>query len=214
MPERSVFATLSAIDVTDKLKKKNGMSYLPWSSAWAIVKEHYPDATYLVNKTPDGCLYHTDGKTCWVEVTVTIAGESQTETLAVMNPRNASIPADEVQSTEFNKSCKRALVKCLALFGLGLSLWNGEELSDAAKVTRAKKKAEDDAAELERNKAAAALNFENAKIVELCTSKKEKGVDPNKMYAIIEKYTGGKKNPNAIASIEDSQACFKEIEAM
>lgn len=214
MPERSVFATLSAIDVTDKLKKKNGMSYLPWSSAWAIVKDHYPDATYHPVKTEDGCLYHTDGKTCWVETSMTVDGETQNETLAVMDHKNQAIGADVVVATQFEKSIKRCLVKNAALFGLGLSLWNGEELSDAAKVTRAKKKAEDDAAELERNKAAAALNFENAKIVELCTSKKEKGVDPNKMYAVIEKYTGGKKNPNAIASIEDSQACFKEIEAM
>lgn len=214
MSEKSVFAVLSAVDVTDKLKKKNNMSYLPWSSAWEIVKNNFPDATYEVHKTEDGCIYHTDGKTCWVETSVTIAGETQTELLAVMNHRNASITADEVMSTEVNKSIKRCLVKNCALFGLGLSLWNGEELSDAAKVTRAKKKEEDEAAELERKKAEVVLNQENAKIVELCTSMKEKGIDANKMYAVIEKYTGGKKNPNAIKSIEDSQACYKEIKAM
>lgn len=64
----SVFKTLSAIDITDKLKKKNNLSYLPWSSAWAIVKERYPDANYTVVKTEDGCLYHTDGKCFeWLE---------------------------------------------------------------------------------------------------------------------------------------------------
>lgn len=214
MSEKSVFQTLSAIDVSDKLKKKNGMNYLPWSSAWAITKEHFPDAIYHVVKTENGCLYHTDGKTCWVETSVTIQGETQNETLAVMDHKNQAISADVIASTQFEKSIKRCLVKNCALFGLGLSLWNGEELSDAAKVTRAKKKEEDEAAELERKKAEVALNQENAKIVELCTSKKENGVDTNKMYAIIEKYTGGKKNPNAIKSIEDSQACYKEIEAM
>lgn len=214
MSEKSVFQTLSAIDVSDKLKKKNGMNYLPWSSAWAITKEHFPDATYHVVKTENGCLYHTDSKTCWVETSVTIQGETQNETLAVMDHKNQAISADVIASTQFEKSIKRCLVKNCALFGLGLSLWNGEELSDAAKVTRAKKKEEDEAAELERKKAEVALNQENAKIVELCTAKKENGVDANKMYAIIEKYTGGKKNPNAIKSIEDSQACYKEIEAM
>ena len=88
------------------------------------------------------------------------------------------------------------------------------ECSVTTRYDKEKKKEEDEAAELERKKAEVALNQENAKIVELCTSKKENGVDPNKMYAIIEKYTGGKKNPNAIKSIEDSQACYKEIEAM
>ena len=207
MPEKSTFAVLSAVDVTDKLKKKNNMSYLPWSCAWEIVKNNFPDATYTVNKTPDGCIYHTDGKTCWVETSITINGETQTELLAVMNHRNASISADEVMSTEVNKSIKRCLVKNAALFGLGLSLWNGEELSDAAKETR-KKKQKEEAAET------AALAAKNAKIVELCTRLKGKGVDPNAMYEVIAKYTGGKKNPNAIETIEESQACYEEISKM
>lgn len=210
----SVFKTLSAIDITDKLKKKNNLSYLPWSSAWAIVKERYPDANYTVVKTEDGCLYHTDGKTCWVEVALTIAGETQHETLAVMDHKNQAITADVVTSVQFEKSVKRALVKCCALFGLGLSLWNGEELSDAAKETRSKKKAEEDAAAKEKKKAEAVLAAENAKIIELCTKLKDKGVDADAMYAVISKYTGGKKNPNALETIEDSKACYEEIKNM
>lgn len=204
MPEKSTFAVLSAVDVTDKLKKKNNMSYLPWSSAWEIVKNNFPDATYTVNKTPDGCIYHTDGKTCWVETSITINGETLTELLAVMNHRNASISADEVMSTEVNKSIKRCLVKNAALFGLGLSLWNGEELSDAAKETR-KKKQKEEAAET------AALVAENAKIVALCKDKIAQGFDKQELYSVIAKYTGGKQNPNAIETIEESQACYEEI---
>lgn len=207
MSEKSTFAVLSAVDVTDKLKKKNNMSYLPWSSAWEIVKNNFPDATYTVNKTPEGCIYHTDGKTCWVETSITINGETQTELLAVMNHRNASISADEVMSTEVNKSIKRCLVKNAALFGLGLSLWNGEELSDAAKETK-KKKEKAEAVE------AAALAAENAKIVALCKDKIAKGVNQASLYAVIERYTGGKKNPNAIETIEESHACYEEISKM
>lgn len=207
MPEMSTFAVLSAVDVSDKLKKKNNMSYLPWSSAWEIVKNNFPDATYTVNKTPDGCIYHTDGKTCWVETSITINGETQTELLAVMNHRNASISADEVVSTEVNKAIKRCLVKNAALFGLGLSLWNGEELSDAAKESK-KKKEKAEAVE------AAALAAENAKIVALCNEKIANGVDRANLYAVVERYTGGKKNPNAIETIEESQACYEEISKM
>lgn len=214
MAEKGVFATLSAIDVSGKLKKKNGMSYLPWSSAWAIIKEHYPDATYEAIKTEDGCLYHTDSKTCWVETSLNIAGETQHETLAVMNHRNQSISADEVTSVDFGRSIKRCLVKNAALFGLGLSLWNGEELSDAAKQTRAKKQAEDAAAEKEKKKAEAILANANAKIIELCKSKIADGVAQDTLYAIVAKYTGGKKNPNAITTLEESEACYKEIDTM
>lgn len=207
----STFTVLSEIDITPYLKKKNGMSYLPWSSAWSLVKTRFPDASYEVVKTEDNVIYFTDGKTCWVETQCTINGETLTETLAVMNHRNQSISVDEVQSTEFEKSIKRCLVKNLALFGLGLSLWNGEELSDAAKQVRARKKAEADAESVAKKKETAALAAENAKIVELAKQKIASGVDQTTLYAIVEKYTGGKKNPNAISTIEESTACFKEI---
>lgn len=214
MAETNVFATLSAIDITDKLKKKDKMSYLPWSSAWAIIKEHYPDATYRPVKTEAGCNYHHDGKTCWVETALTINGETQNETLAVMNHRNQAIPVDEVKSTDVNKSTKRCLVKNAALFGLGLSLWNGEELSDTAKATRAKKKAEEDAAAEEQKKLAAELAEENAKIIALAQKKIEAGVDNTTLYEIVKKYAGGKKNPNSIKTIEDSKKCYEEIDKM
>ena len=214
MAEKSVFATLSAIDVSGKLKNKNGMSYLPWSSAWAIIKEHYPDATYEAIKTEDGCLYHTDNKTCWVETSLTISGETQNETLAVMDHKNQSISSDVVTSVAFSKSIKRCLVKNAALFGLGLSLWNGEELSDAAKQTRAKKQAEDAAADKEKKKAEAALAAENAKIIELCKAKIAAGIAQDTLYATVAKYTGGKKNPNAITTLEESHNCYEEIKSM
>ena len=208
MPNQSVFATLSAIDITAKLKKKQNLSYLPWSSAWAIIKNHYPDATYRSLKNEVGWNYFTDGKTCWVEVELTIAGETQTEQLAVMDYRNQAIPADTVTSVAVNKSTKRALVKAAALFGLGLSLWNGEELSDEAKATRKRKQQEDAEAE---KKEKAALAAENAKIIELAKQKIDAGVDKDTVYAIVQKYSGGKKNPNAIQSLEDSEACYQEI---
>ena len=208
MPNQSVFATLSAIDITDKLKKKQNLSYLPWSSAWAIIKSHYPDATYRPVPDANGCLYHTDGKTCWVETSLTIAGETQNEQLAVMDHRNASIPADTVQSTNYMKSIKRCLVKNAALFGLGLSLWNGEELSDEAKATRKRKQQEDAEAE---KKEKAALSAENAKIIELAKQKIDAGVDKDTVYAIVQQYSNGKKNPNAIQSLVDSRACYHEI---
>lgn len=204
----SVFQTLSAIDITGKLKKKQNLSYLPWSSAWAIIKNHYPDSTYRVVPDNNGCLYHNDGKTCWVEVELTIAGETQTEQLAVMDHRNASIPVDTVQSTHYLKSVKRCLVKAAALFGLGLSLWNGEELSDEAKATRKRKQQEDAEAE---KKEKAALTAENAKIIELAKQKIDAGVDKDTVYAIVQQYSNGKKNPNAIQSLVDSKACYQEI---
>lgn len=210
MSEKSVFMTLSELNMEGKHKQKGNNTYLPWSSAWYAIKTHYPDATYHVVKTEDGCLYHTDGKTCWVETSVTINGETQNETLAVMNHRNASIAADEVTSTDVGRAIKRCMVKNAALFGLDLNLWNGEELSDTAKAAKAKKKAEDDK---KKQQEAAELDKIHQAIIDMASAKKEAGADVEAIYAIVQQYAGGKKNPKAIKNIDDANACLKAVEA-
>lgn len=136
---KSVFATLYAIDATNKVKEKSGLRYLPWASAWAEVKKVYPDATYnvipqVVDDKGNTKFWHDDGKTGWVEVEVTIDGTTQKEILAIMDFKNKSIPADNITSADANKSVKRCLVKCLALFGELLHLYEGEEFPE--EVTR------------------------------------------------------------------------------
>lgn len=100
---------------------------------------------YEVVKAENGCIYHTDGKTCWVETCVTIGAESQTEVLAVMDHRNQSIPYESITSTAVAKAIKRCLVKNLALFGLDLNLWYAEEVSESAKAASAAKEAQKNA---------------------------------------------------------------------
>lgn len=90
--EKSVFQILNEYDITEHLKKKDRIIYLPWSKAWMIVKSLFPSAKFTINKAADGCIYHTDGKTAWVEVSITINDQTETESLAVMDFRNKSIP--------------------------------------------------------------------------------------------------------------------------
>ena len=44
--EKTVFETLSAINVNEKTERKNGLTYLSWAWAWGIVKKTYPSASY------------------------------------------------------------------------------------------------------------------------------------------------------------------------
>lgn len=126
----STFETLSAIDVGAHIEKKNGLSYLSWAWAWAELKKRFPDATYRVISDPEGLNYHTDGRTCWVEVGVTVAGQEQIETLPVMDFRNASIPRERVTSYDVNKAIKRCMVKAIGLHGLGLYIYAGEDIPE------------------------------------------------------------------------------------
>ena len=195
--EKTVFQTLSEIDITSKIKKKNKMDYLPWSSAWDFIKNTYPNAAYRIVKTENGCIYHNDGKTCWVETEVTIEDEIQTEVLPVLDYRNQAIGLDKVTSSDVNKSIKRCLVKNLALFGLGLSLWNGEELSDNAK------KADVDEA----------LRNVQKNIINILKNKVDEGCDKAKLFVYVENLIGS-KNPSNVKDIEKLNKSLEIIKAV
>ncbi len=129
---KSVFETLNAIDCSRHIEKKNGLSYLSWAWAWTKVKEHYPTAQFTIYKDGNGRPYHTDGRTCWVETGVTIEGIEHIEYLPIMDFRNASIPLEMVTSMDMNKAIQRSLTKAVARHGLGLYIYAGEDLPEAA----------------------------------------------------------------------------------
>lgn len=137
---KDVFNTLNSVDVSGKVKEKGGLTYLSWSSTWSEVKKKYPDTTYeikpqIIDEYGNTRFWHDDGKTGWVEVSVTIGDITHTEVLAIMDFKNRSIPADQITSVDANKSMKRCLVKACAMHGLGLYIYEGEDLpEDTAKL--------------------------------------------------------------------------------
>lgn len=131
--KKSVFETLSAIDVNEHVEKKGNLSYLSWAWAWHYVKSNFPKATFTVYESPEGRPYFTDGRTCWVKTGVTIEGIEHIEYLPVMDNYNKSIPLDKVTSFNMNTSIQRSLTKAAARHGLGLYIYAGEDLPmDAA----------------------------------------------------------------------------------
>ena len=129
----SVYQTLAAIDCSQHIEKKNGLTYLSWAWAWGILKEHYPTATYTVYESAQGCCYHTDGKTAWVKTGVTVEGIEHIEYLPVMDFKNKSIPVNNLTSFDVNKAIQRSLTKAVARHGLGLYIYAGEDLPEATK---------------------------------------------------------------------------------
>lgn len=126
----SYFEKLFAINVNDRVEKKNGLSYLSWAYAWAEVKKLYPSANYTIYENADGWNYFTDGRTCWVKTGVTIEEIEHIEYLPVMDNRNRSIPADMVTSFDVNKAIQRSITKCIGRHGLGLYLYAGEDMPE------------------------------------------------------------------------------------
>jgi len=89
MNDKSVFQTLSVLNVKSKVQRKGNLDYLSWANAWSMLKQSYPLAQRIVYEDP---------------------------------------------------SIQRSTAKAIALHGLGLSLWIGEDITDT--VTEAPKSKE------------------------------------------------------------------------
>ena len=127
------FEELNKIDVSEKIEKKNNLSYLSWAWAWGELKKRHPTASYTVYENADGWNYFTDGRTAWVKTGVSVDGLEHIEYLPVMDFRNKSIPLEQVTSFDVNKTIQRSLTKAVARHGLGLYIYAGEDLPEQEK---------------------------------------------------------------------------------
>ena len=129
MTHESVYSSLKAIDVRPKAEKKGRADYLSWAHAWDMLKSKYPQAQRIIYEHEHtGLNYFTDGKTAYVKVGIVVNDLEHIDMLCIMDHRNKSIPIDKICSFEVNKSIQRATAKAIAMHGLGLSLWTGEDV--------------------------------------------------------------------------------------
>lgn len=193
------FNALYAIDVREKVRQKNKLNYLPWAAAWAEVKKIHPDATYHVYENEDGRFWFEDGRSGWVKCSVTIDGIENIETLAIMDHKNKAIPADEILSTDAQKSMQRALTKACGRHGLGLYIYEGEDMPEEKKRSQQKEKE--------------TIKTLRQEIIRIVKSKVEAGVNRDYLCEIIAKYNNGNANPNSIHQAEICREIIREISA-
>ncbi len=144
---KSVFETLFEINVNDHIEKKKDLTYLSWPYAWAEVKKKYPNATYKIHLFGEKQLpYVFDENIGYMVFTdVTINDLTHTMWLPVMDSANKTmksasytyntkfkkdIPVEAATMFDVNKTIMRCLVKNLAMFGLGLYIYSGEDLPE------------------------------------------------------------------------------------
>ena len=128
------FKKLYDIDVNDKVKKKSNLSYLSWAAAWAEVKKVFPNAVYIIYENENGRPWFDDGRSGWVKTEVTIEEVSHIEYLPIMDFKNKSILAESITSMDANKAIQRSLTKACARHGLGLYIYEGEDLPEESKA--------------------------------------------------------------------------------
>lgn len=152
--QKTVFERLSAINVNDHVEKKSNLTYLSWAWAWSETKRACPDATYKIGETT-----YDDALGFMCHTTVTIEDETLEMWLPVMDGANKSMKktaytystrygdktVEAATTFDINKTIMRCLVKNLAMFGLGIYIYAGEDLpegdSTSTKVEAPKKTA-------------------------------------------------------------------------
>ena len=154
------FEELLKISVNEHVENKNGLNYLSWTWAWSEIKKQCPDATYEILKFENNLPYVYDENTGYMVFTkVTINGETYEMWLPVMDGNNKamlnhpySYKVKEYEGGKFtgnyteknvekatmfdiNKTIMRCLVKNIAMFGLGLYIYSGEDLPEGYEMS-------------------------------------------------------------------------------
>ena len=146
-----MFNALSNLDLSDKCEKRESLTYLSWANAWSEFKSAYPSATYRILKNENGLPYFSDpnlGIMVFTEVTVddvthqmwlpvmdskNKAMKLEPYTYSVWNNFKKAFEEKTVQAAsmfDINKTLMRCLVKNLAMFGLGLYIFQGDDLPE------------------------------------------------------------------------------------
>ena len=131
---KQIWNELSKINANEYKEKKGKFDYLSWADAWQLLMDKYPDATYEfktwdyysgdLKSTRDVQIY-ADG-TAAVECSITIGKMTRSMWLPVLNYNNQ--PIVKPNSMNINTAKMRCLVKCMAMFGLGIYIFAGEDL--------------------------------------------------------------------------------------
>lgn len=130
----NIWKTMSQIDTRNLVEKKNGFTYLSWSHALKLLKDHVPEAmvTKHVFQRSDNTLlpFMVDAQGyAYVQVTVTLGKDQAgaTEVMPVLN--HANRPIQNPNSFEVNASLQRCMAKAISMAtGLGIHLYSGEDM--------------------------------------------------------------------------------------
>ena len=147
------FEELNSLNVNEYTEEREGLTYLTWSFAIQEVLKKYPEMNYKIKKFGDNQLpYIYDEQTGYMVFTeVTLEGITREMWLPVMDSKNKAMKnkpytyqtkkgektVEPATMFDINKTIMRCLVKNLAMFGLGLYIYSGEDLPEVEAKAKA-----------------------------------------------------------------------------
>lgn len=155
------FEKLSTINVNEHTESKNGLTYLSWTWAWSEIKKQCPDATYEIEKFDNNLPYVYDENTGYMVFTKMTINEMTYEMfLPVMDGNNKAMlnhsytyevkeyengkwngkyktkSVEPASMFDINKTIMRCLVKNIAMFGLGIYIYAGEDMPEGYEISK------------------------------------------------------------------------------
>ena len=202
------------VNVNDYIEERKGLKYLSWSHAITEVKKRYPSFNYRVLRFENNLPYVFDPKTGYMVFTeVTIEGITHEMWLPVMDTSNKAmkdveytydtqnrkgIKVKAATMFDINKAIMRCIVKNIAAFGLGIYIYNKDDIPEP----------ESDRSEQEAKELKAAIKS----VKEKGTSLIANGIPKEKVSEIVSKHNDGNKSPSAIPSKEICEKILEELE--
>lgn len=136
-----IWQTLSVINVNEHTQKKANLTFLSWTWAYSVLMQHYPNNNYELSERllADGSVEVN----CTLTITEGDQSVSRTMWLPVMDHRNKAIQNPDAR--QISDAKMRCLVKCLAMFGLGIYIYAGQDIPQAESEAKRETITEDQA---------------------------------------------------------------------
>lgn len=149
--KNELFNKLNSINVNVYTQEKQGLTYLNWGSAFRILEQHVDSLEYRVLED-NGMPFWDTPLGIFVKTEMTVNGETKSMVLPVLDFKNNpmySTPGkvvrfgkeqDRAVATAFdvNSSIMRCFVKNIAMFGLGLYIYEGFKAPETSQEVSAK----------------------------------------------------------------------------
>ena len=149
--EKKKFDELYSIDINPHIEKDyKGLSYLSWATAYKLAMDSDPEMTYEIVQDNDGMPFFSRGNVHIVKTKVTMFGETKEMFLPIMDNKHNAV--DNPNARQVNDNIMRCLAKNIAMFGIGLPLYVGEDLKQFKQYPAQESKVEPDTTKIGKAK--------------------------------------------------------------
>lgn len=192
--KKEIFDDLYGININPHVEQDyKGLSYLSWATAYKLAMDKDPAMNYEIVQDNDGMPFFSRGDVHIVKTKVTMFGETKEMFLPIMDNKHNAVA--KPNSRQVNDNIMRCLAKNIAMFGIGLPLYVGEDLAQF----------KDD---VSNNKSKKTAETEFKKAIDMINALANTEEKSEKVFDMIEKFN---KNSLLDCTIEELKKVYNEL---